>query len=152
MLEHLCGPIETVMAEMTDKRGGGLTTMAISLKFANAGVGSLVGSYDTSYAYPDTHRVEISGTDGRLVIHDTVRRYTFHPTGNEVGETWEAGYFNDLDREFHRTFDVYLEAMLTAFKNGAPPPVHASAGRRALALAHACIQSYEQGKRVRVED
>jgi len=151
MLEHLCGPIEWISAEMTNKTNKGFTTMAMSLKFANAAVGSMVGSYDTSYAYPDTHRVEISGIDGRLVIEDTVRKYTFHPTGNEVGETWQAGYFNDIDREFHRTFDTYMEALLTAFKQGAPPPVHAQAGRRALALAHAAIQSFEQGKRIRVE-
>ena len=150
MLEHLCGPIESVMAEMTDKGGIGLGTMAISLKFGNAAVGSMLGSYDTSYAYPDTHRVEVSGTQGRVVIHDTVRKYTFHSTGNETGETWEAGYFNDLEREFHRTFDTYLDAMLTALKAGLPPPVHASAGRRALALAHACIRSYEEGVRVRL--
>jgi len=94
--------------------------------------------------------VEISGTKGRLVIEDTVRRYTFHEAGNEVGETWQAGYFNDIDREFHRTFDTYFEAMLTAFKQGSAPPVPASAGHRALVLAHAAIQSFEQGKRVSV--
>jgi len=146
MLEHLCGPIDSISTEMTKS----CATMALSLGFRNDAVGSLVGSYETSYAYPDTHRVEISGTKGRLVIEDTVRRYTFHEAGNEVGETWQAGYFNDIDREFHRTFDTYLEAMLTAFKQGSAPPVPASAGQRALVLAHAAIQSFEQGKRVSV--
>ena len=143
MLEHLCGPVDSIAATMTKN----CATMALSLGFKNDAVGSLVGSYETSYAYPDTHRVEISGTDGRLVIEDTVRRYTFHAAGNEVGETWQAGYFNDIDREFHRTFDTYTEALLTAFKQGQPPPVHASAGQRALQLAHAAIQSSEEGKK-----
>ena len=83
MLEHLCGPISAVSAEMTKS----CATMALSLRFKNDAVGSLVGSYETSYAYPHTHRVEISGTKGRAVIDDTVRRYTFHATGNETGET-----------------------------------------------------------------
>lgn len=148
MLEHLCGPIEALSAEMTDKSGGGFTTLALSLKFQNKAVGSLVGSYDTSYAYPDTHRVEISGLAGRVVIEDTVRRYTFHATGSELGEIWQAGYFNDLDREFHRTFDRYTDALLTAFRAGQPPPVPAEAGRRALQLAHAAIESFETGHRV----
>ena len=148
MLEYLCGPIEAVSAEMTDKTSGGFTTLSLSLKFANKAVGSLVGSYDTSYAYPDTHRVEISGRAGRVVIEDTVRRYTFHSTGNELGEIWQAGYFNDLDREFHRTFDRYLDALLAAFTAGQPPPVPAEAGRQALRLAHAAIESYETGRRV----
>lgn len=150
MLEHLCGPISAISAEMTDKLGKGLTTMALSLRFASGAVGSLVGSYDTSYAYPDTQRIEVSGAGGRLTIDDTVRRYTFNATGSELGETWQAGYFNDLDREFHRTFDFYIDAMLEAFKNGEAPPVHARAGQRALRLAYAAIESYETGRRVEV--
>jgi myo-inositol 2-dehydrogenase/D-chiro-inositol 1-dehydrogenase len=148
MLEHLCGPIESLTAEMTDKTGKGFSTMALSLNFQHGAVGSLVGSYDSSYAYPDTHRVEINGTAGRVVIDDTVRRYAFQAAGNETGEVWQAGYFNDFDREFQRTFDVYLDALLVAFRNGNPPPVPASTGRRALQLAMAAIQANETGMRV----
>lgn len=146
MLEHLCGPIAALSAEFTDAR----STLAISLRFQSGAVGSLVGSYDTSYAYPDTQRIEVSGRQGRVTIDDTTKRYTFHRAGDELGETWEAGYFNDLDREFHRTFDFYIDAMLEAFKNGQKPPVHARAGKRALQLAHAAIQSVETGRRVEV--
>ncbi len=148
MLEFLCGPIESVMSQMTDKTGGGFRTLALALRFASGAVGTLLGSYDSSYAYPNTHHVEINGTAGRAVIEDTVRRYTFQESGSETGEVWSAGYFNDRDREFHRTFDAYIEAMLTAFKNGQPPPVPAEAGRRALALAYAAIESFETGQRV----
>ncbi|RYG49643.1 Gfo/Idh/MocA family oxidoreductase [bacterium] len=146
MLEHLCGPIAAISGEFTDAR----STMALSLRFASGAVGSLVGSYDTSYAYPDTQRIEVSGTKGRVVIDDTVRRYRFNAAGNELGETWEAGYFNDLDREFHRTFDRYIDATLAAFEGGEAPPVHARAGLRALKLAHAAIESLETGRRVEV--
>lgn len=144
MLEHLCGPIAAVSAEFTDAR----TTMAIALRFASGAVGSLVGSYDTSYAYPETQRIEVSGTKGRVVIDDTVRRYRFNAAGDERGEIWEAGYFNDLDREFHRTFDRYIDRTLKAFAAGEAPPIHARAGRRALQLAHATIESVETGRRV----
>jgi predicted dehydrogenase len=150
MLEHLCGTIESVSAEMTDMSGKGFSTMALSLRFENKAVGSLVGTYDSSYAYPETHRVEINGLEGRIVIDDTVRRYTFQAAGSETGETWQAGYFNDFDREFHRTFDVYLGEMLDAFRRGNPPPVDASAGRRALLLAHAAIRSHDTGRRIQV--
>jgi myo-inositol 2-dehydrogenase / D-chiro-inositol 1-dehydrogenase len=148
MLEHLCGPIESVMAQMTDKTGRGWSTLAVSLRFANGAVGSLVGTYDSSYAYPETHRVELNGTDGRIVVQDTVRRYTFTRAGSEVSEVWQAGYFNDVDRDFHRTFDKHVDAMLSAFRAGAQPPIHARAGRRALALALAIIRSFERGTRV----
>lgn len=142
MLEHLCGPIAAVSGEFSDAR----TTMALSLRFASGAVGSLVGSYDTSYAYPETQRIEVSGTRGRFVIDDTVRRYRFH----EAGKVWEAGYFNDRDREFHRTFDLYIAAMLAAFGAGKAPPVPARAGLRALRLAHAAIGAFETGRRVEI--
>ncbi len=150
MLEYLCGPIESVTAEMTDKTGGGFRTLALALRFTSGAVGTLLGSYDSSYAYPNTHHVEINGTAGRVVIEDTVRRYTFQQAGSETGEVWSAGYFNDRDREFHRTFDAYIDSLLTAFKNGQSPPVPAEAGRRALALAYAAIESFETGRRVSV--
>lgn len=150
MLEYLCGPIDSIMAEMTDKTGGGYRTMSLALKFENGAVGSLIGTYDSSYAYPDTQRIELDGTKGRSVIHDTVKRYTFHPKGSEMGDSWEAGYFNDVEREFHRTFDRHVDALLASFKAGEKPPIHASKGYRALLLADAAIRSYITGKRIKV--
>jgi myo-inositol 2-dehydrogenase / D-chiro-inositol 1-dehydrogenase len=150
MLEFLCGPIESVMAQMTAKTGGGYRTLVLALRFANGAVGSLVGSYDTSYAYPATHMVEVNGGQGRLLIEDTVHQYTFNRVGSEISEVWRAGYFNDREREFHRTFDAHLAALLQAFQRGEAPPVHAEAGRRALLLAHAAITSFETGQRVTV--
>jgi myo-inositol 2-dehydrogenase / D-chiro-inositol 1-dehydrogenase len=147
-LEHLCGPIESVMAEMTDQTGGGYRTMALALRFASGAVGSMTGTYDSSYAYQDSHRLEINGTQGRLVVEDTVRRFCFQNAGEETAEVWQAGYFNDFDREFHRTFDVHLDAIIEAFKRGDQPPIHARAGRRALQLAWAAVESFESGKRV----
>ena len=147
-LEELCGAIDSVMAEMTDKTGGGYRTMAFALRFASGAIGSMTGTYDSSYAYRDTHRLEINGTRGRLVVEDTVQRFCFQEAGSETAEVWQAGYFNDFDREFHRTFDVHLNAVLEAFKRGDQPPVHARAGRRALQLAWAAVESFESGKRI----
>ncbi len=109
----------------------------------------MVGSYDSSYAYPGTRLLEINGLNGRVLIEDTARRYTFTPTGNEISEVWQAGYFNDRDGGFHATFDHYLDDMLPALRAGHPPPVPAAAGRRAIELAHAIITSHETGTRVR---
>ncbi len=71
------------------------------------------------------------------------------PTGPGLAAgSWEAGYFNDRDRVFHHTFAHYLEALLAALRRGDPPPVPAEAGRRALALTYAAIESFETGRRV----
>ena len=130
-LEHLVGPITSVMAEMTDMTGKGYSTHSLALRFAQGAVGSLLGSYDSSYAYPDTQRLEINGTRGRVVVSDTVRRFEFQAVGNETADVWQAGYFNDRDREFHRT--------PIATGTGSSPPsareTHPQSRRR-LATAH----------------
>jgi predicted dehydrogenase len=148
MLEHLCGRIESVMAQMTEKTGRGYSTLSLALSFADGAVGSLVGSYDSSYAYGQAHALEINGTTGRVLVEDTVRRYTFQAAGEESALVWQAGYFNDRDREFHRTFDRHIDEVLSAFRRGEEPPIHARAGRRALQLAYTAIESFETGERV----
>ena len=148
MLEHLCGPIDSVMAQMTSREGLGHPTVAVSVGFASGAVGTLLGSYETSYAYPGTHFLEVNGTDGRLLIEDSVKRSRSAAPDRRRGRSWEAGYFDDDGRDFHHTFDHYADALLAALKAGAPPPVHARAGRRALELARAIIASYESGVRV----
>jgi myo-inositol 2-dehydrogenase / D-chiro-inositol 1-dehydrogenase len=151
MLEYLCGPIASVMAQMTS-RDGGHPTVAVSLAFASGAVGTLLGSYQSSYAYPGTHLLEVNGTMARLLIEDTVKRFTFSRSGEETRQVWEAGYFNDADRDFHHTFDKHADALLAALRAGAAPPVHARAGRRALEVAMAVISSFETGQRVPVAE
>ena len=149
-LEWLCGPIISIMAQLSDRAGHGFSTMALALEWENGAVGNLLGSYDSSYAYRDTHRLEINGTRGRVVVSDTVREFQFQRAGDPTARVWQAGYFDDAARSFEQTFDAHMDAVLAAFRAGEEPPVHASAGWRALQLAHAAIQSHESGRRVRV--
>lgn len=150
MLEHLCGPIESLSAHMHHSTAGVATTMAVALTFASGAVGSLVGSYDSSYAYPETNYVEVDGSLGRVQIVDTVKRFTHSAPGEETRQVWEAGYFNDRDRDFDHMFEVHLDEVLDALRRGDEPPIHARAGRRALFIAYACIRSFDEGRRVTV--
>lgn len=153
LLEHLCGPITSVSAEMTDAGGdAGPGTVVVALQFANGAVGSLVGSYRSSYAYPGTQHLEINGALGRVIVEDTVKRYTFQSSGNDTREVWEAGYFDDRNRTFVQTFDAHVHALLNSLRSGEQPPVPAHAGRRALSLALAAIESATSGQRVLVAD
>ncbi|ACQ80518.1 oxidoreductase domain protein [Beutenbergia cavernae DSM 12333] len=147
MLEHLAGPISSVSAEFTQFPDRGHSTVSIALAFASGAVGSLVGSYDTSYAYPETHRLELDGDGGRALVVDTVRRFELARTGETTRRVWEAGYFDDRGRAFEATFDDHLDALIPALRAGGEPPVHARAGLRALELAHAAIRSYATGRR-----
>ena len=76
MLEYLNGPIKSVHSFMTDKTKKGFSTMVVSMNFQNKSIGSLLGSYDTSYQYPNSHYVEINGSKGRILIEDQVQKYT----------------------------------------------------------------------------
>lgn len=125
-------------------------TAVLALRFASGAVGSFVGTYDSSYAYPGAHLLEVNGTEGRIVIEDTVRRFSFQAADSDTAQVWQAGYFNDRDRTFAGTLDRYLGATLEAFRAGQPPPVPARAGRRALALAYAAVESWQTGQRVQV--
>jgi myo-inositol 2-dehydrogenase / D-chiro-inositol 1-dehydrogenase len=146
LIEHLAGPIDSIAAHFCDRRAAGIqTTLSLSLGLENGAVGSMVGSYDASYAHPRTHRLELLGTQGRVIVDDTVKRMTFSPHGSETSEVWEPGYFNDVDRQFQLTLDAYLADMLNALRVGGRPPVPAISGHRALRLAHAAIKSASTG-------
>ena len=148
MLEYLNGPIKSVHSFMTNKTNNGFSTFVISIKFKNQAVGSLIGSYDTSYAYPNSHYLEINGSKGRVLIEDQVKKFTFNKKENETAEVWQSGFFNDYEREFHRTFDEHYNEVINNFINKKKPPVHANAGKRALELALASIISFKKNKAV----
>ena len=151
MLEYLNGPIKSVHSFMTDKTNNGFSTFVVSMKFKNKSVGSLLGSYDTSYAYPNTHYLEIDGSKGRILIEDQVRKYSFNKKDNETADVWQSGFFNDYEREFHRTFDEHFNEVIKNFINNKEPPVHAKVGKRALELALSSIESYKKRKRVDIK-
>ena len=151
MLEHLAGPISSVMAQMSSRSDpDAYHTLSVAVAFASGAVGSLLGSYDTSYAYPDAQLIEVNGLAGRAVIHDTVQRLELQRAGEETRQIWEPGYFNDRGRTFTDTFDRYVEDLLRALRAGEPPPVHARAGERAVVLGAASVRSFQEGVRVTI--
>ena len=148
MLEYLNGPIKSLHSFMTNKTNNGFSTFVVSMKFKNNAVGSLLGSYDTSYQYPNTHYVEINGSKGRILIEDQVKKYTFNKKNSETAEVWQAGFFNDYEREFLRTFDEHFNDVIVNFLKGKQQPIHANKGKRALQLALASIRSMQTKKSI----
>lgn len=149
MLEHLAGPIDSVSAAMTD-RDGVRDTMVVALQMREGAVGSLVGTYSSSYAYPGTQLVEVDGTAGRVLVEDTVRRYTFSAAGSTTRQVWEAGYFDDESRSFAHTFDRHVDELVPALREGRRPPVPVERGLDVLEVCHAVIDSFQTGRRVPV--
>ena len=150
MLEHLLGPIAAVSAEVSDLTGHGFSTVAVALSFASGAVGTMLGTYDSSYAYPRAHMLEVNGTQGRLLVDDTVRRFTQSRSGDATARVWEAGLFDDRGRDFGAMFEAHLDELIPALRAGDPPPIHARAGSRALDVATAVIQSARERRHVAV--
>jgi len=111
-----------------------------------------LGSYDTSYAYPNTHYLEINGSKGRIIIEDQVKKYTFNKKDNETAEVWQAGFFNDYEREFLKTFDDHFNDVVNNFLKGKKPPIHAKSGKRALQLALASIKAMKTNKTITINN
>ena len=120
MLEHLAGPISSVMAEMTNKTDERTYhTIVIAVRFANRAVGSLVGTYDSSYTYPDAQYIEITGTLGRALIRDTAPEFTVSRVGSETHEVWRA---SDGSRSFVRAGRTRRQLNPTQTKICTGPP------------------------------
>lgn len=151
LLEYLCGPIESIMAEMTDMTGkDSYSTFSIALRFAGGGVGTFLGTFDSSENYPLSHFVELNGSLGRIIMEDSVMKYSYQETGSMRAEVWNPAFFHDEQRSFASNLDRHLDALIPAFQKGDAPPVPASRGLRALTLACAAIESFQSGKRVMV--
>lgn len=152
MLESLVSPMESVMAEMTENGGRkSFSTFTMAIRFKNGAVGSFLATLDANEHNPLSQMIEIGGTDGRILIEDNVKKYTFQKTDSDMVEVWSAGFFEDDKRCFQKSVDRYIDDMLNAFKAGKEPPVHAREGLRALKIANAAIASYQQGKRILID-
>ena len=150
MLEHLCGPIASVSAHMSDPAGTGYTTMAVALTFASGAVGASSGP--TTRRTPTPRR-----TTSRSTAPPAGCRSSTPSSGSPTrrpatrsAEVWEAGYFNDRDRDFDHMFELHLDDSSRRCGGADEPPIHARAGRRALQLAEACIQSFDESRQVAV--
>jgi myo-inositol 2-dehydrogenase / D-chiro-inositol 1-dehydrogenase len=146
LLRLFYGDIEEVSALLADPRDVGIyTSAAIALRFANGAVGTLLGSWDSSYSHPAAVTLEVSGADGRVEVENIVDAVRlFRHDSSEFSE-WRPGLFDGFRRDFWRTIDSHIGAFVEAVRGGLEPPVSAADGLRALEATVATIHSFEQG-------
>jgi predicted dehydrogenase len=145
LLRLFLGEIEEVSALLADPRAIGVyTSAAISLRFASGAVGTLLGSWDSSYSHPGSVTFEVSGTEGRIEVDDVVDsvRLFRHDRGDFT--QWAPGLFDASRRDFWRTIDAHVGAFIEAVRDDRDPPVTAHDGVRALEATVAAIRSFEQ--------
>ena len=144
------GEIEEMSAYLSDPRGIGIyTSAAIAMSFKNGAVGSLLGSWDSSYDHPSAVTMEISGMQGRAFVDDVIDGVRLFRNDQEVYEEWRPGVFRSEHRDFWRTIDRHLEAFVSSILQGTEPPVSGGDGLRALELTYAAIRSFEGGRSVK---
>ena len=149
LLRLFGGEIAEVSAYLTDPRRIGVyTSAAISLRFESGAVGSLLGSWDSSYDHPAAVTMEVAGTSGRAVIENVVESVRLHRHDRSDFEEWRPGLFRTEQRDFWRTIDLHLAAFVDSILSGTEPPVSGRDGLRALELTYAAIRSFEEGRSV----
>jgi predicted dehydrogenase len=145
------GEIAEVHAFLSDPRSIGVyTSAAIALRFESGAVGTLLGSWDSSYDRPAAVTFEMSGTDGGVVVENVVDAVHIYRAGGAMYEAWRPGLFRAEHRDFWRTIDAHLTAFVSAILDGTEPPVTGRDGLRALELSYGAVRSFEQRRSVAV--
>ena len=118
MLEHLCGPIASVSAHMHDPSGrlpdhGRVRSRSCRGRWVHS-------SGRTTRPTPTPRRTTSRSTD-----RSDASRSSTQSSGSRTrspatrhGEVWEAGYFNDRDRDFDHMFELHLDELLAALRDG----------------------------------
>jgi predicted dehydrogenase len=151
LLRLFGGAVAEVSATLADPRGIGVyTSAAVSLSFAGGAVGTLLGSWDSSYDNPHAQVLEVAGTSGRVVVDNVVDSVRFYRAGASEYAEWRPNLFDSGARDFWATIDAHVDAFVDAVARGAPAPVSGDDGLAALELTYACIESFERGTKVRV--
>ena len=149
LLRLFGGEITEVSAFLGDPRGIGVyTSAAVALRFESGAVGTLVGSWDSSYAHPEAQLFEYCAVGGRAVVENVVDAVRLFRHDREEYTEWRPGLFETAQRDFWHTIDTHLGAFLDAVAGGREPPVTGEDGLRALELTFAAVRSFEERRPV----
>ncbi len=148
--EYLGGRIRRLQAFMAKPSGRPhYTTCAINLEFGGECIGSIIGSYDMTFAQPIA-RLEMGGTRGQVVVDDLVGELRFlpHSTTQCTEQVWRRRVMvrNDFVTTFYDRIDRFIENIL----RDEPTEASGADGLRALELVEAAIRSFETGQVVGV--
>lgn len=145
LLRLFGGEIIELRAFLADPRGIGIyTSAALSMGFASGAVGTLLGSWDSSYEHPSAQVLEMSGTEGRIVVDNIVDGVRLFRHGRDSFTHWKPPLFDSHARDFWGTIQAHLAVFVQALLEGRSPPVSGADGLRALELTYAAIESFEK--------
>ncbi|MFN8525798.1 MAG: Gfo/Idh/MocA family oxidoreductase [Chloroflexota bacterium] len=145
------GDVASVTAHMADvRREGKYHNVAIGLRFAHGGVGTIVGSWDGSRLHPIEY-AEIGGTAGRVEVDNVVGSFAYRPADSDIVNSWTPQPFggrHHLLQFYPTTVEQHLAELVPALIEGRDPPVTGADGLAALRILVAAIRSFESGTAV----
>lgn len=142
LLRHFGGDIVSLKAEMTDVRSTGYyTSLAVSLKFANEAVGTLMLSWDSVF-HNGLEYMELCGDKGRCTMHEVNQATYLYPHKGEEKVFVETDPFHGY--QFADTFGRRVHAFVDDVVAGREPQPSGKDGLASLELMYECIRSFEQ--------
>ncbi len=142
LLRYFCGEVEELSCELGDVRGTGIwTSAAINLKFTSGAVGTMIGSWDSSFNHPIEY-MEVCGTRAYIAVENGLTELRIHPHDTEDITVWHPSPFHEGTR-FFDSFRGHIHAFIEALNAGRPVPVTGLDGLRGLQIIEACIASFE---------
>ena len=142
LLRFFGGDIGSFKAEMTDVRNTGYyTSLAVSMKFANQVVGTLLLSWDSAFDN-GLETMELCGDQGRCTMHEVNQVAYLYP--HEGGEKvfMETDPFHGY--QFSDTFGRRVHAFVDDLVAGREPQPSGRDGLASLELMYLCIRSFEE--------
>ena len=153
LMRYFGGEITEVCATMAAPRAdqarpneeATYTSIAISVKFENEAVGTLMASWDSSFTHP-IELMEICGTKGYLQVENIVEGVKLFPHGDETVRSWRPNIFSTGDLTFNKIFENRVHAFVDDVLAGREPAPTGEDGLKALYVVRAAIESFEEKK------
>ena len=157
LMRHFGGDIAEVSAHMAtpriDQARDGedvvYTSIAISMKFADERVGTLMASWDSAFAHP-IEFLEICGKNGYMRVDNIVEGVSFYPHGDQTVTLWKPNIFDTGALTFDKIFENRVHAFVADMAAGREPAPTGLDGLKALQAVEAVIKSFEEKTTVKL--
>lgn len=150
VMRYIAGDVEAVSAFCNQGKGRAIWSNAkVLVRFRSGVVGTLTGSYDAGPSW-GLEQLEVSGSDGRLVLENACEALTFTPRRGIETETLR--YLGGM-RSFSETFGARIGRWVEQVDGGATPEEIEASGADALAaqeVIEAAISSFNDQRVVEV--
>ncbi|MBP0463467.1 inositol 2-dehydrogenase [Roseomonas sp. PWR1] len=126
---------------------GDIDSCMVLLRCASGRMAHINNSRRAAYGYDQ--RIEVHGSDGRLIAGNRVATTVEQADAQAVSSEKPLHFFLERYAEAYR---IELAAFVDAVARGAPMPVGAEDGRQALVLAEAALRSLRENRPVKVAE